>query len=87
VVKALRKGEKGVLVIAGNITPIDVISHIAVLAEEMDIPYVYVDSKEALGEAGGSKRPTSAILVKKEDDYAELFTEVSDKLKTMSPTF
>jgi H/ACA ribonucleoprotein complex subunit 2 len=30
VVKALRKGETGVCIIAGNISPIDVISHIPV---------------------------------------------------------
>ena len=86
-VKAMRKGEKGMLVIAGNITPIDVISHLAVLAEENDIAYVYVESKEALGEAGGSKRPTSCILVREGDEFKELYTEVVDKVKVLSPTF
>lgn len=33
-------------VIAGNISPIDVITHVPVLCEEADIPYVYVPSKE-----------------------------------------
>ena len=33
-------------VIAGNITPIDVITHVPILCEEADIPYVYVPSKE-----------------------------------------
>ncbi len=49
VVKALRKKEKGVMIIAGNVTPIDVISHIPVLCEEQSIPYVYVPAKEDLG--------------------------------------
>jgi hypothetical protein len=35
-----------VCVIAGNISPIDVITHVPVLCEEADIPYVYVPSKE-----------------------------------------
>lgn len=45
VVKSIRKGEKGVCIIAGDISPIDVISHIPVLCEENDIPYVFTPSK------------------------------------------
>jgi ribosomal protein L7Ae-like RNA K-turn-binding protein len=33
-------------VIAGNISPIDVITHVPILCEEANIPYVYVPSKE-----------------------------------------
>jgi H/ACA ribonucleoprotein complex subunit 2 len=80
-VKALRKGEKGIMIIAGNITPIDVISHMAILCEENDIPYIYVPTKEDLGTAGGSKRPTSCILAKSHEEYDELYKEVEEKVK------
>lgn len=33
-------------IIAGDISPIDVITHVPVLCEEADIPYIYVPSKE-----------------------------------------
>lgn len=33
-------------VIAGNISPIDVITHVPILCEESEIPYIYVPSKE-----------------------------------------
>ncbi|KAL6982469.1 hypothetical protein U1Q18_043841 [Sarracenia purpurea var. burkii] len=46
VVKTIRRGNKGFCVIAGNISPIDVITHLPILCEEADIPYVYVPSKE-----------------------------------------
>lgn len=39
VVKALRKGEKGLVVIAGDISPADVISHIPVLCEDRSRPF------------------------------------------------
>lgn len=45
VVKGIRKGEKGVCIIAGDISPVDVISHIPVLCEENDIPYIFTPSK------------------------------------------
>lgn len=50
-------------VIAGDISPIDVITHIPILCEEMNVPYIYVHSKEELGAAGQTKRPTSCMLV------------------------
>lgn len=39
-------GRCRVCVIAGNISPIDVITHVPILCEEAEIPYVYVPSKE-----------------------------------------
>ncbi|ERN05835.1 hypothetical protein AMTR_s00006p00261410 [Amborella trichopoda] len=46
VVKSIRRGNKGLCVIAGNISPIDVITHVPILCEESDIPYIYVPTKE-----------------------------------------
>ncbi|CAN6477513.1 unnamed protein product [Victoria cruziana] len=48
VVKSIRRGNKGICVIAGNISPIDVITHLPILCEEADIPYIYVPSKEVI---------------------------------------
>ncbi|KAI9032745.1 50S ribosomal protein L30e-like protein [Phycomyces nitens] len=61
--KALRKGEKGFVIIAGDISPIDVVAHMPVLCEDNNVPYVFVSSKEELGEASLTKRPTSVAMV------------------------
>ena len=71
VVKALRKSPVlppgsspwGVVVLAADISPMDVISHIPVLCEDHNIPYIYVTSRAELGAAGSTKRPTSVVLV------------------------
>ncbi|KAH7929453.1 putative RNA-binding protein L7Ae [Leucogyrophana mollusca] len=63
VVKGIRKGEKGLLILAADINPIDIISHLPVLSEEAQIPYVFVTSKEELGHASSTKRPTSCVMV------------------------
>ncbi|KAJ1374505.1 hypothetical protein KIN20_037206 [Parelaphostrongylus tenuis] len=39
--KAIRKNEKGIVVLAGNVSPIDVYSHIPALCEENEVPYAY----------------------------------------------
>ncbi|KAG2156067.1 RNA-binding protein [Suillus clintonianus] len=90
VVKGIRKGEKGLLVLAADINPIDIISHLPVLSEEAQIPYVFVTSKEELGHASSTKRPTSCVMIcpdqkrkvqkkdaeaEKDDDYRELYEE------------
>jgi len=91
VVKGIRKGEKGLLVLAADINPIDIISHLPILSEEAQIPYIFVSSKEELGHASSTKRPTSCVMVcpnqkrrtkrkegdveEADDDYRELYEE------------
>ncbi|KAI1850519.1 hypothetical protein JX265_004229 [Neoarthrinium moseri] len=72
VVKSLRKSTPagpqnqafpGVVVLAGDISPMDVISHIPVLCEDVNVPYIFVTSRAELGAAGATKRPTSVVMV------------------------
>lgn len=56
----------GVVVLAADISPMDVISHIPVLCEDHGVPYIFVPSRAELGAAGNTKRPTSVVLVTKE---------------------
>jgi H/ACA ribonucleoprotein complex subunit 2 len=63
VVKGIRKNEKGLCILAGDIYPIDVISHLPILLEENGIPYIFVPSKQDLGAAACTKRPTSVVLI------------------------
>lgn len=50
-------------IIAADISPLDVIAHLPILCEDKGVPYVYVRSKDDLGGAGLTKRPTSCMLV------------------------
>ncbi|XP_010452795.1 PREDICTED: H/ACA ribonucleoprotein complex subunit 2-like protein [Camelina sativa] len=82
VVKSIRRNQKGLCVIAGNISPIDVITHLPILCEEHGIPYVYVPSKEDLAQAGATKRPTCCVLVMLKPAKGELAVDELEKLKT-----
>lgn len=64
VVKGLRKGEGGLCILAGDIYPLDVYSYLPILLEEKNVPYLFVPSKQDLGAAACTKRPTSVVLVK-----------------------
>ncbi|KAI5797501.1 H/ACA ribonucleoprotein complex subunit 2 [Peziza echinospora] len=70
VVKAIRKAPAstssaphGLVILAADISPMDVISHIPVLCEDQNIPYIFVQSRAELGAAGGTKRPTSVVMI------------------------
>lgn len=63
--KSFRKTEKGICIIAADVSPIDVVSHIPVCCEKNNLPYVFVPSREALGEVAGTKRPTSVVILLK----------------------
>jgi H/ACA ribonucleoprotein complex subunit 2 len=89
VIKGLRKGEKGLAILAGDIYPLDVISHIPVLLEEKDIPYIFVPSKQDLGAAASTKRPTSVVLIrtpKKDFEGQDLYEALTKEAKEYDPT-
>uniref|UniRef100_A0A0E0GCM9 Ribosomal protein eL8/eL30/eS12/Gadd45 domain-containing protein n=1 Tax=Oryza nivara TaxID=4536 RepID=A0A0E0GCM9_ORYNI len=77
-----RASEAKLCVIAGNISPIDVITHVPILCEEANIPYIYVPSKEDLATAGTTKRPTCCVLVMTKPAKGEINEEVKEKLKS-----
>jgi len=54
---------RSLLVLAADISPIDIISHLPVLCEEASIPYIFVSSKDELGHASSTKRPTSCVMI------------------------
>lgn len=77
VVKSLRKsctaaatagsGEPpAIVVLAADISPMDVISHIPVLCEDHGVPYIYVTSRAELGAAANTNRPTSVVMITRE---------------------
>ena len=51
------------MVIAADISPIDVLSHLPILCEDKNVPYIYVKSRAEVGEACKTKRPTSCVLI------------------------
>ena len=90
-VKGLRKGDKGLAILAGDVFPLDVMSHLPILLEEHNIPYLFVPSKRDLGAAACTKRPTSCVLIKgtkndgKDIDGRELYDSLIEEAKEYDP--
>ena len=81
-------GFVSVCVIAANISPLDVIAHIPIMCEDSEVPYVFVPTKEELGAAGATKRPTSCILVKPGDkDHQKYYDAAHAGISAVAPVF
>ena len=105
-VKAIRKSPagipgavdspSGIVVLAADISPMDVISHIPVLCEDHNIPYLYVPSRAELGAAGSTKRPTSVVMItpkqgkgaekESEEEWKETYAELNKLAVKMGQT-
>ncbi|CAD7005797.1 H/ACA ribonucleoprotein complex subunit 2-like protein [Ceratitis capitata] len=76
----LRKGETGICIFAGDVTPIDIMCHLPAVCEEKGIPYAYTPSRADLGAAMGVKRGTVALLVREHQDYQDLYDELKEDI-------
>jgi H/ACA ribonucleoprotein complex subunit 2 len=87
-VKAVAKDNKGICVIAADISPIDVLSHLAILCEEKNVPYIYVKSRAEIGEACKTKRPTSCVFITtpaKKSDNEKKFAKAAELIRQRNP--
>lgn len=77
-----------VCIIAADISPIDVLSHLPILCEEKNVAYIYVRSRAEIGDACKTKRPTSCVFIqypaKKEETYKK-FQDVEGLLRERNP--
>ena len=86
VCKSIRRDMTGIVLLAADVTPIDVYSHIPLLCETHKIPYIYVSNRTELGLAAGTKRPTSVILVKDppaDFDNNDAFYKIKNRLQSL----
>lgn len=75
---------KAICVLAGDVTPIDIYCHLPIVCEDRNIPYCFVESKKAIAEALGAKRPCIVALITADDEYQELYDKCYSKVSSMS---
>ncbi|CAK9808044.1 H/ACA ribonucleoprotein complex subunit 2-like protein [Anthophora quadrimaculata] len=82
--KHLRKGEKGLVVFAGDVFPIEIMCHLPIICEDKNIPYCYTPSRQDIGGAMGVKRGSLMVLIKEHAEYKDLFEEIKNSMLTLS---
>ncbi|HNS25335.1 MAG TPA: 50S ribosomal protein L7Ae [Methanobacteriaceae archaeon] len=83
VTKAMERGEALLVLIAEDIDPPEIAAHMPVLAEEKEIPYVYIPTKDELGEAAGLNVGTASASITDAGEAAELIKDVAEKVEEL----
>lgn len=83
----IRKGEKGIVIFAGDVYPVDIVCHLPAVCEEKDISYCFTPSRQDLGVAMGVKRGSITLMIRENSEYQELYDELKGELKTLPHPF
>ncbi|KAH9361862.1 NHP2 ribonucleoprotein [Haemaphysalis longicornis] len=77
----IRKDHTGLIILAGDVHPIDIFSHIPGICEEKGIPYIFTPSRRDMATAMGMRRPLIILMVKEHDDYKDLMDECAEVIR------
>jgi large subunit ribosomal protein L7Ae len=80
VTKVIERGDAKLVVVAGDISPAEIVMHLPLLSKEKGIKCVTVDKKEELGAAAGLGVPTAAVAIVKEGDAKDLIKKINSQL-------
>ncbi|MCL2157259.1 MAG: 50S ribosomal protein L7Ae [Methanobrevibacter sp.] len=83
VTKFIERGNAELVLIAEDVDPAEIVAHIPVLAEEKEIPYAYLATKEEVGGAAGLNVGTASAAIVDAGDADELVAEVVEKINEL----
>jgi len=79
--KAIERAQAKLVVIAEDVDPPEVVAHLPLLCEERKIPYMFVPSKEKLGNAIGIDVSAASACIAKEGEAAGLVKEIVARIE------
>ncbi|OWA49780.1 putative H/ACA ribonucleoprotein complex subunit 2-like protein [Hypsibius exemplaris] len=79
----IRKGDRGIVILAGDAQPIDCMCHLPCVCEELNIPYCYTPSRQDLGFAMGTLRKVMMMQVLPNADYQDLYDKVAEEIAAL----
>ena len=80
VTKFIERGDAALVVIAEDVDPAEIVAHIPVLADEKEIPYVYLPTKEQVGGAAGLTVGTASACIVDAGDAEAAVAEIVEKV-------
>lgn len=79
VTKSIERGNAELVVIAGNVSPEEIVMHLPGLSEERDTPFTFVPDKEELGLAAGINVQSAAIAITDSGSAEDAVSEIADQ--------
>lgn len=73
--KALKKSENGICVLGGNVTPMDVITHLPAMCESKNVPYVFLPTREQISAYAQRTSPVACVVIREPEQGSDLAAE------------
>lgn len=83
VTKAVERGVAQLVLIAEDVEPAEIVAHLPLLAEEKEIPYIYIPTKDELGAAAGLNVGTTSSAIVEAGDAEDLIKEIIEKVEEL----
>merc|ERR1712159_67438 len=74
--KSLNRGIAEFVVLAADAEPLEILLHLPLLCEDKNVPYVFVESKHALGRACGISRPVVSVSITSDPDSSNIASQI-----------
>ncbi|MFP3259345.1 MAG: 50S ribosomal protein L7Ae [Sulfolobus sp.] len=81
--KAVERGQAKLVIIAEDVQPEEIVAHLPILCEEKKIPYVYVPSKKALGEACGLQVAAASVAILDPGEAKDMVDEIIKRVEEL----
>jgi len=81
--KAVERAQAKLVVIAENVDPPEIVAHLPILCEARKVPYVYVPSKEKIGESVGIDVSAASACIIEEGEAASLVKEIVSRVEDL----
>jgi len=80
--KAVERGNAALVVIAEDVEPEEIVMHLPEIADERDVPYVFVATQDEVGNAAGLEVGSAAAAItdpgQAEDDVEDIASTIED---------
>jgi large subunit ribosomal protein L7Ae len=78
--KAIERGSRKLIVIAEDVEPPEVVAHLPILCEEQDTPFVFVPTKQELGNSLGIEITSAAAAILDAGDAQHIVDQIIETI-------
>jgi large subunit ribosomal protein L7Ae len=81
--KAVERGSAQLVYIAEDVQPEEIVMHLPELADEKEVPFLYVDTQDEVGQAAGLEVGSAAAAITDGGEATGQVEEIADRLQDL----
>ncbi|MFP4625954.1 MAG: 50S ribosomal protein L7Ae [Natronomonas sp.] len=81
--KAIERGNATLVFIAEDVSPEEIVMHLPEIADEKDIPYIFVETQDDVGHAAGLEVGSAAAAIVDAGDATDQLEDIAGKIEEL----